>query len=72
MADKMDRQPLASAAHPVTGHLASVEFVRADDVQLRKPGTYITIRVDDDTQWTAGGLLIEYDAHASAQAKFNE
>lgn len=41
--------------------MSAVEFVEADDEDGREPGTYVTIRVDDETRsWRAGRVVIEY------------
>lgn len=41
----------------VTGQVAAGEFVREDDAEQRRPGTYITIRLDDIDAAIVGGRV---------------
>ena len=44
-----------------TGAVASVEFVDATADEDRRPGTYVTIRIDDpEVRWSAGRVAIRY------------
>lgn len=44
-----------------TGAVASIEFVDEADEKDRRPGTYVTIRIDDpDIQWSAGRVAVRY------------
>lgn len=45
-----------------TGVVYCIEFAQKDnDEELREPGTYVTIRIDDpNLRWSAGRVAIRY------------
>lgn len=44
-----------------TGVVSSVEFVDDEDTKERRPGTYVTIRIDDaEIRWSAGRVAVRY------------
>lgn len=44
-----------------TATVYCVEFVEPSDDEDRKPGTYVTVRVDDpEIRWSAGRVAVRY------------
>lgn len=56
---------------PMSGTVQSGEFVEDDDEEGRKPGVYITIRLDDpNAQIMAGRVVVSYEGAAAPQRSF--